>query len=1684
MHSARLGPLNPALGITAMFTRLSREAVSIVAIFFFGIGAAFSQGVGGGNQDPEEGEIGGITPAAIGFPGGGDPLEFEVSRLEPQIPDRYPGTTAMGDGYNPATGEVTFSAIDISVPGNFAIPFELRRWVPTVDSDTGGPTGWKWDIPHIKGNYLDMKPGHTDPGWDWGYTTWHNGENCTGDSDAVDVDKDDLIYSNMYWNGKLLHIPGVTSEKFLTVSSSGGDEYTKSNFRNDKDNCITNNPSGQEGFVIDGPNGLTYTFNEIKSYWNEKLTLKDPATWTRIILVTKIEDRFGNTVQYSYDADSNLTQILASDGRKIVIAYETVSGVKRPTTATLDNTYPTADRVWTYNYETSGAKRLESVTLPDGSEWEYSGLQIFEFDPDDPPGVYDGQINRYPGNGAPKWAPSCGKSSTTYYASVTTPDGAVIDYTFRETFHDRSEVEPAILWGMLPGIDGQARGFHCTVSLSLIEREVSGPGFDTFTWTYGYSENEGTYTSASQLNGYLTGTPDLSAPSWGFPSMINTTTDVNFRSVTIDGPDKKTVFYIDRKYLSPTEGMVIAQDTVAPNSSTLVERIERAYVKDATRVGYDWYKCPCGGDYPPASSVNYNQIEYRVNQTEQDVIRYSGALSDTYTTEFGGHDTYGFVTETSESNDFSSDERYTLQTYLHDTTNWLLGQPAKTQVADTSSLFTSPGNYDVASEVTYHSATGSYKSLPYEHRSFGRWFRRNDSYHLSGDQKGLPLKISYNATNRWVEFSNYKRGIAQTIKTPQSLSTSPQYAYVTIDDNDWKTQSVDFEGNTTNIGYDSRGRRTLIDPVDTAWANTTISYPVTTGSEGLAFIEAGMPKMVTTRGDFKETVYFDSLWRAILTKKEDTANSLVRYSRTAYDISDNPVFQSYPTETAALATDTEDGIETSYDALNRTTEVDENTSTGSITYSYQDANKIQVNDAESNVTTTTYLAYGSPETQVPTVIAQPESVTTTMAYDIHGNMTSAAQGTITQYNVYDDYNNLCKIVRPDTGNQALLVDAVGQVTWAAWGDSVDGSTSACDMTVDADDKVTNSYDNLGRIKLVDYGDASPDVVTTYDKNGQPLTVSAGAVDTTYVYNSARLLTDETLEVDSETFDVEYGYNSLGHLSSLTYPTSAVIAFEPNAFGEATKAGSYASSIGYHPNGSIETLTYGTEHGTGRIYSTTQNDRQLPEELKIVVNGVDIAKYTHSYDSNNNITFIDDAVNGPTYDRTMTYDGLDRLITADGFWGDGDYSYDVLGNITSKAEGNESMTYNYNTSLNRLSSITGDNARSFTYDERGNVTDDNVHDYTYELSGNMTGVTDLSIDFEYDASKRRVTKADASQTSYTMYSSSGTLLHKKVGGVSTDYIYAGDLLVAEKTGSTVDYMHTDLLGSPIAGSNGTAYKEHYRPWGEKKDHPIQLADDVGYTGHQDDVATGLTYMQARYYDPVVGRFMAVDPVGFSASIPAMFNRFSYVNNNPYGYTDPSGMYGMGTGWSDADWQKFDNGQKAALEQVNNALADLGDLASELSSGGDLSDAGQATMSRISNAVGSNASLEQVNTIIAELQVSATALADDGALGYIANAVPALENGDFGRGEIGGSLITINVGHSAFSSFDELLQGGQRGILHESLHNAGLIDVRSPSNGKKAYRAGPYLWNQRAYDHVRKNTSLAWKSADHVSSVVYP
>ena len=105
---------------------------------------------------------------------------------------------------------------------------------------------------------------------------------------------------------------------------------------------------------------------------------------------------------------------------------------------------------------------------------------------------------------------------------------------------------------------------------------------------------------------------------------------------------------------------------------------------------------------------------------------------------------------------------------------------------------------------------------------------------------------------------------------------------------------------------------------------------------------------------------------------------------------------------------------------------------------------------------------------------------------------------------------------------------------------------------------------------------------------------------------------------------------------------------------------------------------------------------------------------------------------------------------------------------------------------------------------------------------------------------------------------------------------------------VVYYHTDALGTPVAMTNASGaviQRREFEPYGRQLD-PAVLADGPGFTGHVADAATGLVYMQQRYYDPAIGTFLSTDPVT-ATNLGDAFNRYWYANANPSSAYDPDG-----------------------------------------------------------------------------------------------------------------------------------------------------------------------------------------------------
>jgi YD repeat-containing protein len=207
---------------------------------------------------------------------------------------------------------------------------------------------WGLDLPHIHSTFLDFGNTSTS-GWHW-----NNGNACSGPlTPGLEFSGvNEAVQTYQYWNGDTLNIPGRVNDKLLLPANNiidlGGNttgitRVTRSNWRLKCLPMTAPNGATYEGFKAYAPNGSVYTFDALRLREGVPYSTANYGLqrYQAYLMVSNITDRFGNTVDYTYDASSRLTRIQASDGREITLGY---SGNLKDIRSVAAN-----GRVWTYS---------------------------------------------------------------------------------------------------------------------------------------------------------------------------------------------------------------------------------------------------------------------------------------------------------------------------------------------------------------------------------------------------------------------------------------------------------------------------------------------------------------------------------------------------------------------------------------------------------------------------------------------------------------------------------------------------------------------------------------------------------------------------------------------------------------------------------------------------------------------------------------------------------------------------------------------------------------------------------------------------------------------------------------------------------------------------------------------------------------------------------------------------------------------------------------------------------------------------------------------------------------------------------------------------------------------------------------------------------------------------------------
>jgi RHS repeat-associated protein len=246
-------------------------------------------------------------------------------------------------------------------------------------------------------------------------------------------------------------------------------------------------------------------------------------------------------------------------------------------------------------------------------------------------------------------------------------------------------------------------------------------------------------------------------------------------------------------------------------------------------------------------------------------------------------------------------------------------------------------------------------------------------------------------------------------------------------------------------------------------------------------------------------------------------------------------------------------------------------------------------------------------------------------------------------------------------------------------------------------------------------------------------------------------------------------------------------------------------------------------------------------------------------------------------ETFGYDFLDRLTSVSGAYSE-TYTYNQIGNMMSK----NGVVYTYGDSAHKHA-VTLVGSTSYDYDANGNMTSRGSQTITWDVENRVTSITGGAL-FIYDGDGRRVKKTENGET--ILYANKYYERNLTTGVVTTSY-YLADKLVAQREGTTLNYIHQDHLTgtSVISNSTGSFVSSiSYFPFGTTRAGSVPT--DKKFTGQRLD-NTDLYYYGARYYDPTIGRFISPDTIVPNPVNPQSLNRYTYCLNNPLKYVDPSG-----------------------------------------------------------------------------------------------------------------------------------------------------------------------------------------------------
>ena len=909
-----------------------------------------------------------------------------------------------------------------------------------------------------------------------------------------------------------------------------------------------------------------------------------------------------------------------------------------------------------------------------------------------------------------------------------------------------------------------------------------------------------------------------------------------------------------------------------------------------------------------AQLLSSTQMVYRTNGGR---LPHTSNQSETWTYVYDGEsfqravitrafDVYGNVTQETSWGDYDEDGDETTIRYRYrvNKLSYIVGKPAMISTFAGTAVAGRP----LAQTVTFYDGNDDWRVAPLRGKPTrsALWLDTTNSYisttatyddwgNLTSETDALGNATTY-------EFDNTRQFVTRTTNALGHRTTArwdPACAT--------RTQIVAPNGGVTKRRYDALCRLTRTDTPGSGWS--THDYYDYVDEATTSYVEVRGPS-ADGRGDQWTRSYSDGLGRTWRVANKGPSARHTIYDDTQYTARGTIA----KTSGAYYATQTPHWTVAAYDVQDRPTRITHADGTTAITrYGLRETTHI---DEGGHQRIEKRDARGHVIERIEKL--GRKSLVTTLDYDRAGNLTTVIDpaGNVSTFQ-YDSLRRKLKSTEPNLGTWHYEYDDAGRIV---------AQTDAKGQ------RTTYEYDALNRrvrqTALANTSEAS-DITWTYDERrrgffntGRRTSMNDDAGTVSYNYDDAgRMVNSTRITPDGTTYTFHKGYDAAGRLLWTHYPDgdsvgnrSTPLRYDgagrlksiPGVVRNATYTAAGQLLEQFNSNGTVTTNAYSPRRGWLDSITTRAGSRMIQD-------------ISYTRDNEGRIKTITGLVSDQRWH--YEYDDLDRLTRARNA-SDRSASehirYSEDGNITARPYA-PLRAYGYGpTGGVRPHAVTSARGpagnHTYTYDDNGNMIAGAGRTLRWNGRNQLASVNDTEFVYDGDGSRFKATGSTSSTTYLGDY--------EITDGVVTKYIHLAGALVAKRVDAETQWIHVNHLGSTAAITDrrgDVVHRKTYRVFGEVHTES-GTGESRGFTGQRLD-DSGLIYLNARYYDPALGRFISPDPTAVSATSTGL-NRYAYAGNNPVSFTDTDGL-----SWLSKRWKRIKRRVKKLIKRVAKNMSRL-------------------------------------------------------------------------------------------------------------------------------------------------------------------